>query len=112
MAPSTRRRRSALPGAWYTCDDLSCDYGCMATEYFYWVYTSLIGAQDPPGRLDQIGHEWSLNTPEKLKAGEPVLYEVLSDPESKIPMVIPDGKYEGAPLVVQPYKAGPGRAAD
>ena len=91
--------------AWYTYDDVTCDYGCMASEYIYWVYTSVIGAQDLPGRLDQIGHEWPLNTPEKVKEGEPVLYEVLMDPEYGIPMVIPDGKYEGAPLVVEPYES-------
>ena len=90
-------------GAWYTYDDETCDYGCMASEYIYWVYTSFIGAQDLPGRLDQIGHEWPLNTPEKVKEGEPVLYEILSDPEYRIPMVIPDGTYDGAPLEIEPY---------
>ncbi len=91
-------------GAWYTYDDETCDYGCMASEYIYWVYTSFIGAQDLPGRLDQIGHEWPLNTPEKLKEGEPVLHEILSDPEYRIPMVIPDGTYDGAPLEIEPYE--------
>jgi len=91
-------------GAWYTYDDETCDYGCMASEYIYWVYTSFIGAQDLPGRLDQIGHEWPLNTPEKLQEGEPVLYGILSDPEYRIPMVIPDGTYDGAPLVIEPYE--------
>ncbi len=90
-------------GAWYTYDDETCDYGCMASEYIYWVYTSFIGAQDLPGRLDQIGHEWPLNTPEKVQEREPVLYEILSDPEYRIPMVIPDGTYDGAPLVIEPY---------
>ena len=90
-------------GAWYTYDDVTCDYGCMASEYIYWVYTSMIGAQDLPGRLEQIGHEWPLNTPEKLREGEPVLYEILNDPEYRIPMVIPDGRYDGAPLVIEPY---------
>ena len=91
-------------GAWYTYDDETCDYGCMASEYIYWVYTSFIGAQDLPGRLDQIGHEWPLNTPEKLKEGEPVLFEILSDPEYRIPMVIPDGTYDGATLEIEPYE--------
>ena len=30
--------------------------------------------------------------------------EVLSRPEYKIPTVIPDGNYEGAPLVIEPYE--------
>ncbi len=91
-------------GAWYTYDDETCDYGCMASEYIYWVYTSLIGAQDLPGRFEQIGHEWRLDTPEKLREGEPVLFGILSDPEYGIPMVIPDGDYDGAPLVIEPYE--------
>ncbi|MYB18452.1 MAG: hypothetical protein F4Y16_05630 [Holophagales bacterium] len=90
-------------GAWYTYDDVTCDYGCMASEYIYWVYTSMIGAQDLPGRLEQIGQEWPLNTPEKLQEGEPVLFGVLNDPEYRIPMVIPDGNYEGASLEIEPY---------
>ena len=91
-------------GAWYTYDDETCDYGCMAAEYIYWVYTSFIGAQDFPGRLDDIGHEWPLNTREKVKEGEPVLFEVLSRPEYSLATVIPDGNYEGAPLVIEPYE--------
>ena len=91
-------------GAWYTYDDETCDYGCMAAEYIYWVYTSFIGAQDFPGRLDEIGHEWPLNTREKVEEGEPVLFEVLSRPEYSLATVIPDGKYEGAPLVIEPYE--------
>ncbi len=91
-------------GAWYTYDDETCDYGCMAAEYIYWVYTSFIGAQDFPGRLDDIGHEWPLNTREKVEEGEPVLFEVLSRPEYSLATVIPDGNYEGAPLVIEPYE--------
>jgi len=39
-----------------------------------------------------------------LKEGEPVLHGILSNPEYKIPLAIPDGTYEGAPLVVEPYE--------
>lgn len=55
-------------------------------------------------RLDQIGHKWRLNTPGKLKEGEPVLHGILSDPEYRIPLAIPDRTYEGAPLVIEPYE--------
>lgn len=51
--------------AWYTYDDATCTYSCMAVEYFYWVHTTILGAQQQ--RLDTIGREWRPNTLEKLK---------------------------------------------
>jgi hypothetical protein len=53
-------------GAWFTYDDETCDYDCQNSEYIYWALTSILGAQDYPGRLEQIGHEWRLNTREKV----------------------------------------------
>ncbi|MFK7820190.1 MAG: hypothetical protein AB8G99_15825 [Planctomycetaceae bacterium] len=67
--------------AWYTYDDETCDYGCQATEYIYWGLTSLLGAQNFEGRAEQIVHEWRLNTPEKCKATDALLYQLLSDPK-------------------------------
>ena len=32
--------------AWYTYDDNTCGYNCMATEYIYWALTSILGAQE------------------------------------------------------------------
>ena len=85
--------RSYPAGAWYTYDDRSCDYGCQVTEYIYWGLTSLLGAQDYPGRGRDIGEEWRLNTQEKVKQGDPTLYRLLTDPKYRFPMVLPDGKY-------------------
>lgn len=86
--------RSYPAGAWYTYDDRTCDYGCQATEYLYWGLTSLLGAQSFPGRFQEIRHEWRLNTPKKMKAGDPALYRLLTDSKYRFPTVLPDGKYK------------------
>jgi hypothetical protein len=89
-------------GAWYTYDDRSCDYGCQITEYTYWGLTSILGAQDYPGRLDDIKQEWRPNTKEKLKHMDPALYKLLTDPQYKWPTVLPNGKYR--PKAKKPKK--------
>ena len=81
------------PGAWYSYDDRSCDYSCQVTEYFYWGLTSLLGAQSYPGRGAEIAHEWKLNTPAKLKVGDPMLYRLLTDARYRFPQRLPNGKY-------------------
>ena len=90
-------------GAWYTYYDETCKYSCMMNEYLYWTITSLLGAQDIPGRLEQIGNEWPLNTPEKLRDGDPTIYALLTDPHYKIPAVLPDGHYSAATFTIQKY---------
>jgi hypothetical protein len=86
--------------AHYTYYDETCVYQCQVTEYLYWALTSLMGGQDAPGRLDEIGDEWRLNTPEKLAAGNPEVYALLTDPEFNMPTVLPDGDYTAAPLTI------------
>ena len=80
-------------GAWYTYDDETCEYNCMVAEYVYWSLTSVLGAQDFPGRFEQINHEWKLNTADKVRNGDPAIYEMLTDPEYKFPTQLPDGHY-------------------
>lgn len=78
-------------GAWYTYDDTTCDYGCMAAEYVYWALTSILGAQE--NRLDEIGHEWKLNTHDLVQSTDPAIYQLLTDPQYNLPTVLPDGRY-------------------
>jgi hypothetical protein len=80
--------------AWYTYYDETCDYGCQITEYIYWALTSILGAQDFPGRLEQIQEEWRYNTREKVEKGDPKIYALLTDPQYKLPTVLPDGIYQ------------------
>ncbi len=67
------------------------EYSCMVTEYVYWGLTSVLGAQS--ARLDEIGHEWQLNTPELVAAGDAPLFALLTDPQFAWPTVTPDGRY-------------------
>ncbi len=78
--------------AWYTYDDSTCEYDCMSTEYIYWAMTSILGAQQ--NLLDEIGHEWKLNTREKVEQGDPAVYGLLTSPEYHLPTVLPDGSYK------------------
>ena len=86
-------------GAWYSYDDQTCDYGCMAAEYIYWGLTSLLGAQEFPGRLEQIDNEWRLNTPELFEEHDPDLFALLTDPEYALPTRLPTGNYTAGELV-------------
>ncbi len=79
--------------AWYTYYDDTCEYRCQAAEYLYWGITSLLGAQNLPGRLEDIRHEWRFDTKEKLRAGDKLLYQLLTDPQYQLPTVLPDGNY-------------------
>ena len=79
--------------AWYTYDDQTCEYGCQVSEYFYWALTSLLGAQDYPGRIDEIGNEWKLNTPELLQNNDTSVYSILTNPIYALPTTLPDGSY-------------------
>ncbi len=90
-------------GAWYTYYDETCSYGCMMTEYMYWSLSSILGAQDLPGRLDQIGDEWPLNTREKVAAQDPSIYALLTDPQYHFPTVLPDGTYKVATFTIEEY---------
>jgi len=84
----------------YSYYDETCVYQCQAAEYVYWALTSLMGGQDGPGRIEEIGEEWKLNTPEKLAAGDPDVFALLTDPRFNLPTVLPDGAYRGAPLTI------------
>jgi len=91
-------------GAWYSYDDETCEYNCQVAEYIYWTLTSILGAQDYPGRLEQIGREWRLNTREKVKEQDPAVYAILTNPEYKLPTVLPDGKYKARTFTIQAYR--------
>lgn len=78
--------------AWYSYDDNTCAYDCQVTEYFYWAMSSILGAQE--NRLNEIGHEWKLNTVQKVKDTDQAIYKLLTNEQYKFPTVLPDGTYK------------------
>jgi len=80
-------------GAWYSYNDKTCDYSCQVTEYFYWSLTSLLGAQDFPGRFDEISHEWKANTPGLVESMDSAAFSILTNPQYSLPAILPDGTY-------------------
>ena len=83
-------------GAWYHYDDATCDYRCMAVEYFYWALTTLLGAQAEPARCREINREWTLCTAMALEEGDPAVHALLTDPQYHLPTRLPDGRYAPA----------------
>jgi hypothetical protein len=90
--------------AWYTYYDKTCDYECQITEYIYWALISILGAQDFPGRLEQIQEEWRYNTRGKVEKGDPKIYALLTDPQYKFPTVLPDGIYKAKTFAIEKYQ--------
>lgn len=78
--------------AWYTYDDQTCEYDCMATEYIYWAMTSILGAQE--NRLNEIAQEWDLNTKTLVENTDTTIYSLLTDTQYMFPTVLPDGTYK------------------
>lgn len=77
--------------AWYSYDDQTCDYNCMAGEYIYWAMSSILGAQD--NRVNEIQHEWKLNTKVLVENTDHAVYQLLTNPIYKLPTILPDGTY-------------------
>ncbi len=77
--------------AWFKYDDQTCEYDCQATEYFYWSLTSVLGAQE--NRLNEIGHEWKLNTKTLVESTDTSIYAIITNSQYKLPTVLPDGDY-------------------
>ena len=90
-------------GAWHTYYDESCDYDCQISEYIHWGLTSILGGQDYPGTFDRGGDQWKLRTRELVQSGDPTLYALLTDPQYRLPTVLPDGKYKARTFTIQKY---------
>ena len=90
-------------GAWHMYYDKTCDYNCQISEYIHWGMTSILGGQDYPGTFDRGGKQWKLRTRELVKSGDPALYALLTNPEYKLPTVLPDGQYNAKTFTIEEY---------
>jgi hypothetical protein len=81
--------------AWYHYDDQTCDYRCMATEYFYWALTCMLGAQNYPGRCTDIAVEWEICTPDQLQTRDPAIHSLFTAMGHTLPTRLPNGRYCG-----------------
>jgi len=79
--------------AWYHYDDNTCEYNCMATEYFYWGLTSKLGIQDFANRCNEIANEWEACTSNQFETTDELLYNLFSDATYSLPTNAPDGNY-------------------
>ena len=79
--------------AWYHYDDWTCDYECMAIEYMYWCEVSNMGILNDTQTCNGIDNEWELCTPELFQSIDVAMYDLLTDPNYKIPQLAPDGNY-------------------
>jgi len=81
--------------AWYTYNDRTCKYRCMATEYVYWGISAYVGSL--AGRKSSIANEWKFSTRSELLVGDVKLSAILQDTSSyRAPTVAPNGKYQAA----------------
>ena len=79
--------------AWYHYDDNTCEYNCMATEYFYWGLTSMLGIQDYGNRCNNIANEWEACTSNQFETMDTLLFNLFSDATYHLPSYAPDGNY-------------------
>ena len=82
--------------AWYAYYDSTCDYICMAHEYFYWILMSNIDALDPSitSKCSRSSDEWNICTKSELMRKDILAYELLNNYGFNLPTVIPDGSYK------------------
>lgn len=86
---------SAYPSsAYYTYDDQTCDYECMAAEFIYWGITSILGGQE--ANRDDISNEWKLPTASEINSSLPQFYNLLRDNVTSMKLMSPIGVLPGS----------------
>ena len=81
------------PSAWYHYDDWTCDYECMMIEYMYWAIVSYMGVLDDAQTALGISNEWEPYNATLLQSMDTLMYNLITDPQYKLPLSSPDGNY-------------------
>ena len=79
--------------AWYHYDDWTCDYECMMIEYMYWAIVSYMGILDDAQTAAGIANEWDPYNATLLQSMDILMYNLITDPQYKLPLLAPDGNY-------------------
>ena len=79
--------------AWYHYDDNTCDYEGMTIEYIYWAIVSYMGILDDPQTASGIANEWEPYNATLLQSMDTLMYNLITDPQYKLPLLAPDGNY-------------------
>lgn len=79
--------------AWYHYDDNTCDYGCMAIEYIYWMLVSNMGILNDVPTCSGIANEWEPCSQVLLQSTDVLGYNLITNPMYKLPQNAPDGNY-------------------
>jgi hypothetical protein len=79
--------------AWYHYDDWTCDYECMAMEYLYWCIVTNMELLDNNMICNGISDEWELCSQDDFQNTDVLMYNIITNPDLKIPQLAPDGNY-------------------
>ena len=79
--------------AWYHYDDQTCDYECMMIEYMYWAIVSYMGILNDPQTAQGISDEWEPYNATLLQSMDILIYNLITGPQYKLPLLAPDGNY-------------------
>ena len=79
--------------SWYHYDDQTCDYECMMIEYMYWASVSYMGILDNSQTAAGIANEWEAYNASLLQSMDVLMYNLITDPLYKLPLLAPDGNY-------------------
>ena len=87
--------------AWYHYDDATCDYGCMAIEYLYWMIVTNMGILNDTPTCNGIANEWEPCSPALLQSTDLLGHALITNPAYKLPQNAPDGNYCPASLSIE-----------